>query len=104
MGLKSLERDIFLDDVEELNAIRTQLKKVENLALRDGRVIAIGHPRSLTIEALRLMLPEFKKKNIEMVSLSKLIEETQPESGHQDSEVRNHKSETRSQKSEVRKF
>ncbi|HWP47016.1 MAG TPA: divergent polysaccharide deacetylase family protein [Candidatus Limnocylindrales bacterium] len=104
MGLRSLERDIFLDDVEELNAIRAQLKKVENLALRDGRVIAIGHPRSITIEALRLMLPEFKKKNIEMVGLSKLIDETQTESGHQDSEVRNHESETRSQKSEVRKF
>lgn len=104
MGLRSLERDIFLDDVEDLKAIRAQLKKVENLALREGRAIAIGHPRSLTIEALRLTLPEFKKKNIEMVSLSKLIGETSTETGNQDSEVKNQELETGGQKSEVRRF
>lgn len=73
MGLRTLERDIFLDDQDDLNFIKSQLKKVENLALREGKAIAIGHPRALTIEALRLVLPEFKKKNIEMVSVSQLI-------------------------------
>lgn len=74
MGLKSLERDIFLDGEEDLEYIKNQLKKVESLALKEGKAIAIGHPKAVTIEALRIVLPEFKKKNIEMVSVSKLIE------------------------------
>jgi polysaccharide deacetylase 2 family uncharacterized protein YibQ len=74
MGIKSLERNVFLDDEETLDAIRNQLRRTVSLAVQNGKAIAIGHPRPITVEALRLVLPEFKKKNIEIVSLSRLIE------------------------------
>ena len=46
------ERDIFLDNVKDVNAIIHQLKKAENVARKQGWSIAIGHPYPQTLAAL----------------------------------------------------
>lgn len=45
-------RDIFIDNVKDVNAIIHQLKKAENVSLKQGHSIAIGHPYPETLAAL----------------------------------------------------
>lgn len=46
-------RHVFLDNIVEEGAIIHQLQKAENMALRQGVAVAIGHPHSATLAALR---------------------------------------------------
>lgn len=46
-------RDIFLDNVTEVDAIVHQLRKAENIALTRGHAIAIGHGYPATVQAIR---------------------------------------------------
>ena len=66
------ERDIFLDNVQEVGKVRIQLKKLMDLARRHGSAIGIGHPYRATLEALRIELPKIKRK-IRLVPASKLV-------------------------------
>ena len=63
----------FLDDVENVAAIETQI----NLALRGarekGEAIAIGHPHPATLEALRAMLPKARSAGVRLVHVSELV-------------------------------
>ncbi len=50
---KLLSRDVFLDDIQNKNYIRKQLKLAVKIAKKRGYAIAIGHPHSITMETLR---------------------------------------------------
>lgn len=65
------ERDIFLDNVKDVNAIIHQLKKAENVARKQGSSIAIGHPHPETLAALQKWA---KKRNpgIQILRISEL--------------------------------
>jgi hypothetical protein len=63
----------FLDDVEEVAAIRKQLELAFRGAKEKGEAIAIGHPHAATREALREMLPRAKKEGIELVAASDVV-------------------------------
>lgn len=69
-GLPRLERNVFLDHVSEVPAVFKQLQQVENLAAKYGAVIAIGHPRDATIEALSSWIPTLAEKGFTLVPLS----------------------------------
>jgi hypothetical protein len=73
MGIPSAERQVFLDDVNDLKQIQKQVDLLERIALHRGSAIAIGHPRPLTIEVLKERLPEMEQKGIDLVSLSVLV-------------------------------
>jgi len=60
-GRPYLHRDIFLDHVPEVEAIRRQIHRAIALAQRQGLAIAIGHPHKETIEALRRSKEILKK-------------------------------------------
>ena len=47
------ERNIFLDNVKDISAIKFQLAKAAEIARKRGQSIAIGHPHPETIEAIR---------------------------------------------------
>ncbi|QGY41168.1 divergent polysaccharide deacetylase family protein [Pseudodesulfovibrio cashew] len=65
------ERDIFIDNVKDVNAIILQLKKAENVAHKQGHAIAIGHPHRQTLDALR-QWGQTRNKAIRLVYLSKM--------------------------------
>ena len=46
-------RDIFLDNIANVDYIKNQLRKAVKLAKKRGYAIAIGHPRRATLKALR---------------------------------------------------
>ena len=71
MGVKSLRRDVFLDDKDSPAYIRTQWENLLKIAGKRGFAIALGHPKENTIKFLKEVLP---KNQVEVVPLSELIQ------------------------------
>lgn len=67
-------RHVFLDNVNEVDYILKQLALTEKIAKNNGYAIAIGHPKSNTVEALKLWVPSLNDKNIRLVHLSQIVE------------------------------
>jgi len=74
LGVKAIERDVFLDGQSDINYIHTQMDKVVNLAKDNGYGIAIGHLHPTTIHALKTYLPKLRDGSIKIVKLSEVIE------------------------------
>ena len=72
-GVKTISRDIFLDDVDDVRAIKKELIHVANLAQERGSAVAIGHCRPNTLAALESYLPLFIKAGYEIVPVSELL-------------------------------
>ncbi len=73
MGLRTGARDIFLDNEENVDYIRRQLHKMVQLAKTQHEVIAIAHPYSETLEALRLEKDWLLAQPIDFVPASQLV-------------------------------
>ncbi|MFO7813461.1 MAG: divergent polysaccharide deacetylase family protein [Pelovirga sp.] len=73
MGLKTAARDIFLDNEEDVDYIRRQLRKMVQLAKKQPEVIAIAHPYPETLEALRLEKDWLLAQPIDFVPASRLV-------------------------------
>ena len=71
VGMDVLSRDIFLDNIADVNYIHGQLKKAVALAKRNGKAVAIGHPRDSTIEALRKSASILK--DVEVVYIKEML-------------------------------
>jgi uncharacterized protein len=73
-GLRCGFRSVpFLDDVEEVGAIRKQLELAIRGAEEKGGAIAIGHPHKETLEALREMLPQAEAQGVHLVFVSDIV-------------------------------
>ncbi|MBT4932078.1 MAG: divergent polysaccharide deacetylase family protein [Rhodospirillaceae bacterium] len=73
MGVPVAERNIFLDHENTIEAVHAQLRKVEQLARSKGSVIAIGHPRDVTIRALSEWLKDIEGRGFTLVPLTTLV-------------------------------
>jgi uncharacterized protein len=73
MGVPVAERNIFIDHENTIEAVHEQLKKVEQLARSKGSVIAIGHPRDVTIRALSKWLEGIEGRGFTLVPLTTLV-------------------------------
>lgn len=73
MGVRSAERDVFLDNKQEANAIRAQIARLISEARTHGSAIGIGHPHPVTYQVLKEELPVFKKQ-VKIVPVSELVE------------------------------
>jgi len=69
-GQPYIQRDIFLDNEDELSYIKKQIQKAIILAQKKGFAIAIAHPKKNTFKALK----QSKKllENVELVYLSEI--------------------------------
>ncbi|MDC7217851.1 MAG: divergent polysaccharide deacetylase family protein [Spirochaetales bacterium] len=70
-GVTFYERNIFLDNVKDVGAIKYQLSKAAKIARKKGQAIAIGHPNHETLKAIRQWVAENKGK-IRIVPVSSL--------------------------------
>lgn len=75
-GVPLLERDVFLDDTDTAAAVAAQLEQTLRVARRQGKAIAIGHPRRLTLDALERWLPRIVAEGYQLVPLSRILAET----------------------------
>ena len=74
LGVPAAENDLFLDNVDEVDAVKQKLRTAGNLALRSGSAVVIGHARMHTATALREVIPELERKGIRLVFVSRLTE------------------------------
>lgn len=74
-----VSRDVFLDNENDYDYIMKQLKKTEKTAFRNGKAVAICHPKSETVRALRDWVESLENKPIKLVVLSELIEKEAPQ-------------------------
>ncbi len=72
-GVPTATRDIFLDHHVSTEDIRRQLQEAERVALRQGHVIAIGHPHPETLEALEAWLPTLRDRGFVLVPVSAIV-------------------------------
>ena len=63
----------FLDDVQEVGAIRRQLDLAVKDARERGYAVAIGHPHPTTLRALAEFLPQAEAQGIHLVHVSDLV-------------------------------
>ena len=74
MGIKTAYRSVFLDNNQDKDYIRQQIKILKELALKNNKVIAIGHPYCNTIDVLMEAGLELQAEGIKIVRLEELLE------------------------------
>lgn len=73
-GVPTMNRDVFLDNVAEVEAITREIRRLESKARRNGMAIGICHPYPETLEALRRELPGLTARGITLVPVSVLLQ------------------------------
>lgn len=73
LGITFLERNVFLDNDNDVDKVLRQLERVERLALKQGHAIAIGHPRDATIEVLKTWIPKAQARGLNIVPITMLL-------------------------------
>jgi polysaccharide deacetylase 2 family uncharacterized protein YibQ len=72
-SVPSAHRRVFLDDVANEAAIRTQLAELVRRAREEGGAIAIGHPYPATLAVLEADLPGLEKRGVKLVRVGDLV-------------------------------
>ncbi len=72
-GIDFATRDVFIDNVPAIDAIKTQLREAARQALKKGRAVVIGHDKKATLQAIREMVPEIEKSGVKIVSIKELL-------------------------------
>lgn len=73
LNVPKADRDVFLDNVQSVSAVRDELVKLEEIARTRGKAVAIGHPHDTTIEALSAWLPTLQAKGFAQAPISALV-------------------------------
>jgi hypothetical protein len=73
IGVPHIDRDVFIDNDESVEAVLRQLEETEHVAQRKGFALAIGHPHPTTIAALQQWLPTLRAKGFVQVPASALV-------------------------------
>lgn len=73
VGLKYARRDIFLDNENDSEYIKGQLKELQNKAFIEGYAVGIGHDRPLTIATLKEIMPRMQQAGIEFIYISEIV-------------------------------
>ncbi len=72
MGIPATDRQVFVDNDPDPDAIRRALKRLVQIARRRGAALGIGHPRHTTIDVLARWLPTADRAGIRLVRVSAL--------------------------------
>jgi uncharacterized protein len=72
-GLPHISRDVFLDDDMSAKAVRIQLEQTERVARKKGYAVAIGHPHTVTLQALEEWIPDAEQRGFTFVPLNSLV-------------------------------
>lgn len=70
LGVPTVSRNIFLDDDQSPEAVKHKLGETEEVARRQGFVVAIGHPHEHTLQALAEWLPSLAARGFAAAPLT----------------------------------
>ena len=73
IGLPSLSRDVFLDDVRTPEAINGQLQTAIKFAHKHGSVVIIGHPYPQTLDVLDRELPKLAGQGVTWIPIKEMV-------------------------------
>lgn len=73
MGIPVASRNVFLDNEQDVAAIKAQIEKLAVMARKSGSAIGICHPHKATLQALAAALPVLKAEGINFVHASALV-------------------------------
>lgn len=72
-GLKTVTRDVFLDNIRSESAIDKQFTRLIKLARRHGSALAIGHPYPETTAYLKKRLSTLGQDGVQLMPLSEVL-------------------------------
>lgn len=72
MKVRFAQRNVFLDNKNDSEYIKSQLAQLILRAKSEGSAIGIGHGKETTLKVLREMLPELEEQGIQLVYVSQL--------------------------------
>ncbi len=67
LKIRFAQRNVFLDNFQDINYISGQFSKLIRLAKKHGSAIGIGHPYKATLQALSKKLPGLDKNQVKLV-------------------------------------
>ena len=73
IGLPFLKCGLFLDNNNDVSAIKAQLVEFRRLARERGTAVAIGHYRKNTLDVLAEEIPQLEKEGFEIISLRNVL-------------------------------
>lgn len=73
LGVRTVRRNVFLDNVQDVPAVIRQLQEVADIARRQGSAVAICHPHPVTMSALARHLPVMQAAGTRFVPVSTLV-------------------------------
>lgn len=76
-----ISRDVFLDNDQSEAAIAESFQKLKEIALKQGKAVAIGHPYNTTLAQLDKQLPKLIDEGFDLRLLSDLINTPPPNHG-----------------------
>jgi len=76
MGLTSVKRNVFLDNIRTEAAIHKQFERLLRIAKDKGHALAIGHPYPSTMEYLLKHLPALESQGVRLVSINEYMQTT----------------------------
>jgi polysaccharide deacetylase 2 family uncharacterized protein YibQ len=72
-GLLAGSRDVFLDDEQSADAVEHQLARAEEVARKNGTVIAIGHPHPQTLKSLAAWAKALKSRGYRLLPVRDVL-------------------------------
>jgi len=72
-GVPVMKRDVFLDNVADVEKIAVELHRLADKAVRNGQAIGICHPYPETLQALQRELPKLAEQGIKVVPVARLL-------------------------------
>lgn len=73
MGIQAGENELFIDNTNEVSAVKAKLRAAQEMAIKHGTVTVIGHARMTTATAVSEMIPELEAAGIQLVFVSQLL-------------------------------
>ena len=74
VGIPFAKREVFIDNDSNPESIRRYLRRAKTIALKQGRVVVIGHDKKATLLVIKQMVPEIEQAGIRFVLAKDLVE------------------------------
>ncbi|HXV18485.1 MAG TPA: divergent polysaccharide deacetylase family protein, partial [Candidatus Omnitrophota bacterium] len=72
-GIRFAKRHVFIDNVATVPAVKAELLKAKDLALKKGEIVVIGHDKKATLQALLETAPEIERSGVRFVLVRELV-------------------------------
>ena len=74
MKIPTTGRDVFLDDIQEEQAVRAQLRELVAVAMERGSAVGIGHIYPVTVKVLMEEMPRLRARGVRLVRASTVVD------------------------------